>query len=74
MDISPKCAVELLEVIKHLDNELKAKIPVGFEDYLDNMKDPNYFFELDKSKVLFEQDFMDETVEILMALFANEAM
>ncbi len=63
------CAVELLEVIKYLDNELKTQIPQDFEEYLNSIKDQNYSFQIDKSKNLFENDFMDETVEILMQLF-----
>lgn len=69
MNVSPMCAIELLEVIKYLDNELKAKIPQDFEEYLNSIKDQNYSFQIDKSKNLFDNDFMDETVEILIQLF-----
>ncbi|MBQ6841018.1 MAG: hypothetical protein IJO63_02755 [Bacilli bacterium] len=73
MNVSPKCAVELLEIIKYLDNELKEMLPDNFEEYLNNIKDQNYFFQIDKNKLLFEQDFMDETIEILMRLFEYNA-
>lgn len=69
MNISPECAVELLEVIKYLDDELKKYIPDGFVIYLESIKNTNYYFEINKNKNLFENEFMDETIEILMKLF-----
>ncbi len=68
MNISPECAVELLEVIKYLDDELKGYIPDDFEKYLESIKNNDYHFEIDKNKNLFENEFMDETVEVLMSL------
>lgn len=69
MSISPMCAVELLEVIKYLDDELKKSIPQGFEQYLNDIKDESYYFQINKSKNLYDNTFMEETVEILMQLF-----
>ena len=71
MNVSPKCAVELLEVIKYLDDDLKKYIPNGFSEYLNTIKDKEYHFEIDISKNLYENEFMDETVEILMELMKN---
>ncbi len=68
MNISPECAVELLEVIKYLDDELKGYIPDDFEKYLESIKNSDYHFEIDKNKNLIENEFMDETVEVLMSL------
>ena len=68
MNISSKSAVELLEIIKYLDDGLLKKIPKGFIDYLEAIKDPDYTFEIDKNINLFENDFMDETVETLMKI------
>lgn len=68
MNISPESAVELLEIIKYLDDDLKKEIPEGFEEYLVNIKDNDYHFAIDKNKNLFENDFRDETIEILMSL------
>ena len=53
MDISPMCAVELLEIIKYLDDELKKNIPQDFEIYLNSIKDNNYHFEINKNINLF---------------------
>lgn len=71
MNVSPMCAVELLEIIKYLDDELKNSIPQNFEIYLNRIKDNSYYFKIDKNKNLFENDFMDETIEVLKMIFPN---
>lgn len=71
MNISPKSAVELLEIIRYLDDELQKKIPDRFVDYLNSIKDPNYIFKINKNINLFENDFMDETVETMMQIMNN---
>lgn len=71
MNISPECAVELLEVIKYLDDDLKKLIPDGFETYLNSIKSPNYSFEINKNINLYENNFMDETIEILMSIMGK---
>ena len=71
MNISPMCAVELLEITKYLDDELKNNIPQNFEIYLNSIKDNSYDFRIDKNKNLFENEFMDETIEILEMIFPN---
>ena len=48
MNVSPMCAVELLEIIKYLDDELKNNIPQNFEIYLNRIKDNSYYFKIDK--------------------------
>lgn len=71
MNVSPMCAVELLEIIKYLDDELKNNIPQDFEKYLNSVKDDSYSFKIDKNKNLFENNFMDETIEVLKMIFPN---
>ena len=71
MNISPKCAVELLEIIKYLDNELKNNIPDNFESYLNSIKDNSYEFKINKNIPLFENEFLDETIEVLKIFFPN---
>ena len=71
MNVSPMCAVELLEIIKYLDGELKINIPQNFEIYLNSIKDNSYNFKIDKNKNLFENGFMDETIEVLKMIFPN---
>ena len=38
MNVSPKCAVEVLEVIKYLDDELKSNISQEFIDYFTQLE------------------------------------
>jgi len=71
MNISPECAVELLEIIKYLDDDLKKIIPNGFEKHLNSIKNPNYYFEINKNINLYENEFMNETIEILNLIFSN---
>lgn len=71
MNISPESAVELLEIIKYLDDDLKKLIPEGFEKYLNSIKNPNYYFEINKNINLYENNFMDETIEILMSIMGK---
>lgn len=71
MNISPMSAVELLEIIKYLDKELKNNIPKNFETYLNKIKDNSYNFKIDKSIPLYENYFLDETIETLKIIFPN---
>lgn len=72
MNISPKCAVELLEIIKYLDDDLKKYINPNFENYLNYIKDNSYDFKINKNINLFENDFMDETIDVLEMIFCNK--
>ena len=64
-------ANELLEIIKYSDDKLKSNIPQNFVIYLNSIKDNSYNFKIDKNKNLFENDFMDETIEVLKMIFPN---
>lgn len=71
MNVSPKCAVELLEIIKYLDEDLKKAIPKDLEIYLNKIKDNNYEFQIDKNINLFDNIFMSETIDVLQLLFKD---
>lgn len=71
MNVSPKCAVELLEIIQYLDDDLKKYIDQNFESYLNSIKDNSYNFKINKKINLFENDFMDETINVLKTIFWN---
>ncbi len=71
MNVSPKCAVELLEIIKYLEDDLKKYIDPNFEKYLNSIKDKSYDFQINKNINLYENDFMDETIEVLKMIFGN---
>ena len=71
MYISPMCAVELLEIINYLDEELKNTVSQDFIDYLNSIKDNSYYFKINKNINLFENNFMDETIDVLKMIFTN---
>ena len=71
MNIEPKCAVELLEIYKYLDNNLKNKFSKEFIDYLNSIKDNNYHFEINTSIPLYDNTFMEETISELMKIFSK---
>ncbi|MBQ9318228.1 MAG: hypothetical protein IJR82_01160 [Bacilli bacterium] len=71
MNVSPKCAVELLEIIQYLDDDLKKYIDQDFESYLNRIKDNSYNFKINKKINLFENDFMDETIDVLEMIFCD---
>ena len=64
-NISPKCAVELLEVIKYFDKELQENITPELINYLNSIKDDSYYFEINKNVPLYDNDFMEETIKVL---------
>ena len=39
--------------------------------YLDSIKDSSYDFEIDKNIPLFENEFSEETIEVLKKLFPD---
>ena len=69
MIISSKCAVESLEIFKYLDSSLIKKIPDDLISYLNGIKDNNYNFEINHDISLYDNEFMDETTEIIKLIF-----
>lgn len=72
MNITPECAVELLEIIKYLDNDLKKCIPDKLVEYLKSIKSIDHHFEINKNINLFQNEFMDETIEVLMRIMSSD--
>ena len=64
-----KAYVELYELIKHLSDEEREKIPEYFIEYLDSNMDTNYKFSLDTEKGLLEQEYMVETKALIVKLY-----
>lgn len=60
-----KACVEVLEIIKYLDNSTYNKIPEDIIKELNTNKDSDYYFEINKNIPLYENNFMDETIIIL---------
>ena len=68
-DIDPKVAVEVLKIVEYLDDDLKKIINNDLVNYLESIKDGTYVFEIDKDVPLYENDFLDGTIEVLKELF-----
>ena len=64
-----KAYVELYEIIKNLTQEEQSKISEEFIKNLENSKDINYTFKLEKSKPINEQKLMTETKALLVQLY-----
>ena len=64
-----KAYVELYELIKHLSDEEREKIPEYFIEYLNSNMDTNYKFSIDNEKGLLEQDYMVETKALIVKLY-----
>lgn len=62
-------AIELLEIFKYLDKEISVKIPQKLKETLEKIKNTNYKFEIDKTKVLNEQELLPETRKIFTIIF-----
>lgn len=63
-----KACVEVLEILKYLDNSIYEKIPKDKIEELNYNKDSNYIFNINKNIPLYENDFMNETISILNEL------
>lgn len=64
-----KAHVELYEIISHLTDSEKERIPKEFIDSLKNNIDDNYTFQFDKAKTIFEQNLMIETKALLIQMY-----
>lgn len=62
-------ACELEEIFKYLEKDVLEKIPQELKEQISKRKNPEYKFELDKSKELKEQDLMEETKQMLSVIF-----
>lgn len=63
-----KACVEVLEVLKYLDSSIYEKIPQSKIEELNNSKDSDYIFTINKNIPLYENDFLEETISILKEL------
>ena len=64
-----KAHVELYEIIRHLTDGEKGRIPKAFVDSLKNNIDDNYTFQFDETKTIFEQNLMIETKALLIQMY-----
>lgn len=68
-DIDSKVAVEVLKIVEYLDYDLKKVINYDLINYLESIKDSTYIFEINKDIPLYENEFLDGTIEVLKELF-----
>ena len=64
-----KAIVEVLEIVKYLDEDLKKIIDMDYLEKIEQEKDINYSFEINKNIPLYDNNFLEETLEILARLF-----
>ena len=64
-----KACVEVLEILKYLDTSIYEKIPKAKIEKLNDNKDLNYIFNINKNIPIYENNFMEETIAILKGLF-----
>lgn len=62
-------AVELIEIFKYLDKELANKIPDKVKENLNNVKNKEYKFKIDKTKTLNEQNILPATKQMLSIIY-----
>ena len=62
-------ATELEEIFNYLDKSVLNKIPIEIKEHVHKNKNDNYYFKLDKTKRLIEQDLLPETKQVLSAMF-----
>lgn len=67
--IYSNAATELMEIFKYLEKSVSEKIPIKLKEKIEQHKNPNYVFELDKNKALEEQNILPETKYILSYIF-----
>ena len=62
---------EVYDIINHMDNEIKVRIPNGFINLVKNNMDINYKIDIDYSKSIVNQNLLHET-KILLSLIYRD--
>ena len=62
---------EVYEIINHLTQELRNKIPSDFVEFVSKNKDNNYVSEIDFTKNINEQKISKETRAILAIIYRD---
>lgn len=62
-------ATELEEIFSYLDKSVLNKIPIEIREHVHKIKNNDYYFKLDKTKRLIEQELLLETKEVLSVIF-----
>jgi len=72
MNNRSKAAVEVLEIVKYLDDNLLKIINKKYLEELELIKDNNYMFTINKDIPIYDNVFMSETLEMLQELFIKD--
>lgn len=72
--IYAKAYVEVNEIINHLPNEEKNKIPDSLKNNILANMDKTYYFQFDESKSLDEQNVLTETKALIIAIYQRYFM
>ena len=70
-NINNKAFSETINIIEHMDEKLKLRIPNKFIEMLNNNKDDNYIVNIDYSKSINEQKLLRETRIILSLIYRD---
>ena len=66
-----KAFIELKEIMKYFDNEIKSKIPNDIKELVENINQSGYQFVYDKSLPLYEQNILPETKALLSIIYSD---
>ena len=66
-----KAFVELKEIMKYFDDEIKNKIPNDLKKSIENVSKNEYQFIYDKQLPLYEQNILPETKALLSILYSD---
>ncbi len=66
-----EAAVEVLDILNHMEKEDYNKVPAKFINMLEESASKDYVCELDYSKRLIEMDLSEETKALLGVMFRN---
>ena len=69
-----KAYVEVNEIIKHLPDEERNKIPVTLKNNIASQMDKSYYFQFDEDKHLYEQEVLPETKALIIAIYQQYFM
>lgn len=72
MNNRSKAAVEVLEIVKYLDDNLLKIINKKYLEELELIKDKDYVFTINKDIPIYDNEFMSETLEMLQELFIKD--
>ena len=71
MDRYKKAYVEVDAIIDTFDDMTRSRISPKFIEFVKSKKDPNYHFEIDNTKSILDQKFMQETYNVISLIYRS---